>query len=76
MIKNGSHRYKYVVVKYNTAYFIKDEIDSPNKYSETDIIRMVEFCFINNIYTHAHDATFQYAKCAWTTVDTRVTERL
>ena len=20
-------------------------------------------------YTHAHDATFQYARCAWTTVD-------
>ena len=47
--KNGSRRYKYVVVKYNTAYFVKDEIDSPNKYSETDIIRMVAF-LIANIY--------------------------
>ena len=27
---------------YDTAYFVKDEIDSPNKYSETDIIRIVE----------------------------------
>ena len=40
--KNGSRRYKYVLVKYNTAYLVKDETDSPNKYSETDIIRMVE----------------------------------
>ena len=45
--RNGSRR--YVVVKYNTAFLVKDEIDSPNKYSETDIIRMVEF-FIENIY--------------------------
>ena len=47
--KNGSRRSKYVIAKYNTAYFVKDEIDSPNKYSETDIIRLVEF-LIDNIY--------------------------
>ena len=28
-------------------YFVTDEIDSPNKYSETNIIRMVEFLNIN-----------------------------
>ena len=39
---NGPRRYKYVVVKYNTAYCAKD--NSPNTYSETDhIIRMDEF---------------------------------
>ena len=34
----------YVVVKNNTI-FVKDDSDSPNKYSETDIIRMVEFFY-------------------------------
>ena len=43
----SSRTYKYVVVKYNTAYLLK--MNSPNTYSETDIIRMVEL-FIDNIY--------------------------
>ena len=43
----SSRTYRYVVVKYNTAYLL--EMNSPNKYSETDIIRMVEL-FIDNIY--------------------------
>ena len=38
-----------VVVWYNTEYLVGDEIDSPNKYSETDIVRVVGF-LIDNIY--------------------------
>ena len=38
----------HVVVKYNTAYFVQGESDSPNYYLETDIIRMIEF-LIDNI---------------------------
>ena len=43
---------------YNTAYFVKDEIDSPNTYSETDIIRMVEF-LIDNIYVEFGGPVYQ-----------------
>ena len=56
--KNGSRRYQYVVVKYNTAYCVIDEIDSPNKYLDTDIIQMVEF-FIQNIYVEIGGYVYQ-----------------
>ena len=36
--KNGSRRYKYVVVKNNNAYLI-NKIVTPNKYSESDIVQ-------------------------------------
>ena len=45
--QNGSQRYRYIAVKYNTAYFVH-ETDMTIKYEETDIIRMVEF-LIDNI---------------------------
>ena len=56
--KNGSRKYKYIVVMYDTAYFVKDEIDSPNKYSETDIIRIVEL-LIDNIYVELGGHVYQ-----------------
>ena len=39
MCKNGSRRYKYVVVKYNTAYFVKDEKVTP----QINIQRLILF---------------------------------
>ena len=45
--QNVSWRYKYVVVE-NNRIFDKDECDSLNEYSETVIIRMIEF-LIDNI---------------------------
>ena len=43
---------------YNTAYFVKYEIDLPNKYSETNIIRMVEF-LNDNIYVEFGSHVYQ-----------------
>ena len=43
---------------YNTAYIVKDESDSPSKYSDTDIIRMVKY-FIDNIYVECGGHVYQ-----------------
>ena len=55
--KNGSQRYKYIVVN-NTEYIVIDESDSPNKYSETDFNQMVEF-LIDNIYVEFGGDVYQ-----------------
>ena len=58
-------RYKYIVVMYNTAYLLRMKV-TPNKYSETDIIRMVAF-FIDNIYVkfggHVYQQTVGIRMC-------------
>ena len=43
IFKNGNRRYKYLVLGHEEAYFIKEYSDSKNKYSEDDIIKMLEF---------------------------------
>ena len=40
---------KYVVLGHEEAYFVKENSDSKNKYSEDDIIKMLEF-LIDNIF--------------------------
>ena len=40
------------------SYFAKNEINSPNTYSETDIIQMVEF-LIDNIYVEFGGHVYQ-----------------
>ena len=48
ILKNGNRRYKYLVLGYEEAYFVKEDSYSKNKYSEDDIIKMLEF--LDNIF--------------------------
>ena len=41
--RNGNRRYKYLVLGHKETYFVKEHSDSKNKYSEDDIIKMLEF---------------------------------
>ena len=47
--KNGQRRYKYLVLVRNISYFVKKKahFDSTKKFSETDIINMLEFLIDN-----------------------------
>ena len=48
IFKNGNRRYKYLVLGHEEAYFVKEHYDSKNKYSDDDIIKMLEF-LVDNI---------------------------
>ena len=41
--KNGNHRYKCLVLGREVPYFVKEHSDSKNKYTEDDIINMLDF---------------------------------
>ena len=56
--KKGNQRYKYIVVKHNHAYFVKDESDAKQKFTHTDIIQMLNF-LIDNIYIEFGGIIFQ-----------------
>ena len=47
--KNGNRRYKYLVLGREGPYFMKEHSDSKNKYTEEDIIKMLEF-LVDNIF--------------------------
>ena len=47
--KNGNRRFQYVVIGYKDTYFVRDHSDAPEKYSETDVIKMLEY-LIDNIF--------------------------
>ena len=47
--KNGNRRYKYLVLGHEETYFVKEHCYSKNKYSEDDIIKMLEF-LVDNIF--------------------------
>ena len=47
--KNGNRRYKYLVLGHEETYFMKEHSDSKSKYSEDDIIKMLEF-LVDNIF--------------------------
>ena len=51
VFKNGDHdrRYKHLVLGHEESYFVKEQSDSKNKYSEDDIIKMLEF-LVDNIF--------------------------
>ena len=49
IFKNGNRRYKYLVLGHEETYFVKEHFDSKNKYSEDDIIKMLEF-LVDNIF--------------------------
>ena len=47
--KNGQRRYKYLMLGRDRSYFVKYHSDSIKKFSESDIINMLEF-LIDNIF--------------------------
>jgi hypothetical protein len=56
--KNGQRRCKYRVLGRNRSYFVKHHSDSTKKFSETDILNMVEF-LIDNIFVLFGGLVFQ-----------------
>ena len=56
--KNGKKRYEYIVVKYNSTYFVKSHSDAKHKYTEDDIVRMINF-LIDNIFVESGGEIFQ-----------------
>ena len=56
--KNGKKRYEYIVVGYKSTYFVKDHSEAKNKYTEDDIVRMLEF-LIDNIFVESGGVIFQ-----------------
>ena len=49
--KNGNRRYKYLVLVREWPYFVKKNSDSKSKYTEEDIIRMLEFLNHNILWS-------------------------
>ena len=56
--KNGSRRYKFLVIHPFGNYFVRDHTDSTNKYTEDDIIQMLNF-LIDNIFVVFGGRVFQ-----------------
>ena len=48
LTEKQTRRYKYLVLGHEEAYSVKEHSDSKNKYSEDDIIKMLEF-LVDNI---------------------------
>ena len=46
--KNGKKRYEYIVVNYNSTYFVKTHSNPKHKCTEHDIVRMINFIIHNN----------------------------
>ena len=47
--KNGKKRYEYIVVSYKSTYFVINHSEAKHKYTEDDIVRMIEF-LVDNIF--------------------------
>ena len=58
IFKNGNHSYKYLVLGHEEAYFVKEQSDSKNKYSEDDIIKMLKF-LVDNVFVIIAGKVFQ-----------------
>ena len=56
--KNGNRRYKFLVLGREGPYFVKEHSDSKNKYTEDDIINMLEF-LVDNILVVFGGKVFQ-----------------
>ena len=56
--KNGNRRYKCLVLGRDGPYFVKEHSDSKNKYTEDDIISMLEFV-VDNIFVVLGGKVFQ-----------------
>ena len=55
--KNGNRRFQYVVIGYKDTYFVQDHSEAPQKYSDADVIKMLE-CLIDNILWSSADGYF------------------
>ena len=49
IFKNGNRRYKYFVFGHDETYFVKEHSDSKNKFSEDEIIKMLDF-LVDNVF--------------------------
>ena len=58
IFKNGNRRYKYLVLGHEEPYFVKEHSDSKSKFSEDDIIKMLEF-LVDNIFVLFAGKVFQ-----------------
>ena len=47
--KNGNRRYKYLVLDHEESYFVKEHSDSKSKFSEDNIINVLEI-LVDNIF--------------------------
>ena len=56
--KNGNRRYKFLVLGREGPYFVKEHSDSKNKYTEDDIINILEF-LVDNIFVVFGGKVFQ-----------------
>ena len=56
--KNGNRRYKYLVLGREGPYFVKEHSDSKNKYTDEDIVKMLEF-LVDNIFVVFAGKVFQ-----------------
>ena len=57
-LKNGNRRFQYVVTGYKDTYFVRDHSDAPQKYSDADVIKMLEY-LIENIFVEFGGRIFQ-----------------
>ena len=56
--KNGNRRFQYVFIGYKDTYFVRDHSDAPQKYSDADVIKMLEY-LIDNIFVEFGGRIFQ-----------------
>ena len=56
--KNGNHRFQYVVIGYKDTYFVRNHSDAPQKYSDADVIKKLEY-LIDNIFVEFDGRIFQ-----------------
>ena len=56
--KNGNRRFQYVVIGYKDTYFVRHHSDAPQKYSDADVIKMLEY-LIDNIFLEFGGRIFQ-----------------
>ena len=58
IFRDGNRKYKYLVLGREETYFVKEHYDSKNKYSEDNIIKMLEF-LEDNIFVVFAGKVFQ-----------------
>ena len=56
--KNGNRRFQYVVIGCKDTYFVRDHSDAPQKYSDADVIKMLEY-LIDHIFVEFGGRIFQ-----------------
>ena len=58
IFRNGNRKYNYLVLGHEETCLVKEHSDSKNKYSEDDIIKMLEF-LVDNIFVVFVGKVFQ-----------------